>query len=107
MKPTAEVAHLAMTTGVRMLEPYNADVQAVFEELFYTIDDTGLWAVMSEMYEAVMENVKYSRVLKQRRRTEGDESLTHSEQQSLLLFEAELQSLVMAMRLQQVFCEGH
>merc|ERR1719456_125541 len=103
MRPTAEIALLAMTAGVRMLEPYNVR----FEELFYTIDDTGLWAVMNDMYDAVMENVKYARILKARARAEGEESLTSAEEQSLKLFEKELQNLTMAMRLQQVFCEGH
>ena len=50
MRPTGEVSILAMTTGIRLLEPNNVDVQQTFEDIFYSIDDTGLWAVIFDTY---------------------------------------------------------
>jgi hypothetical protein len=107
MRPTGEVSILAMTTGIRLLEPNNVDVQQTFEDIFYSIDDTGLWAVIFDTYGSVIESVAYARQLKARRRESGPESLSKEEANFLLIYEADLSNVTCAMRLQQVLCEGH
>jgi hypothetical protein len=107
LRPTGEVSILAMTTGIRLLEPNNVDVQNTFEEIFYTIDDTGLWAVIFDTYGSVIESVGYARQLKARRRESGPESLSKEEANFLTIYEHDLSNVTCAMRLQQVLCEGH
>ncbi|CAD7946435.1 unnamed protein product [Amoebophrya sp. A25] len=129
IKPDAEIAQLALSLGIAMLKPNNEDVQIAFMDVFYTTDDSGLWQVFSEIYDAIMVNLRPVRALKEVQRTferqreeiqkerpdlasalaaeDMDSALTPEEQDYLKLWSAAVQNCCKCIEFQQKLCEGH
>ncbi len=56
-RPESKIVQQAMELSITMLEPWNGFVQKTYEACFYEIDDSGLWAVFSDIYDQVASNV--------------------------------------------------